>query len=112
MDMASRTLSLRCRGELAVFTRPELKAERMSYEVITPSAARGIFESVLWKPAIRWRIDRIHVLNEIRFTSFRRNELNCKTASPALAAVNCGGTMAAYYADEDRAPRNTVALRN
>jgi CRISPR-associated protein Cas5d len=69
----SPTLALRARGPLAIFTRPELKTERVSYPVMTPSAARGLLEAVLWKPAIAWRIERIKVLNEIHFTAFRRN---------------------------------------
>ena len=60
-------IKLRVRGSRACFTRPEMKAERVSYDVITPSAARGILEAVHWKPAIRWMIDKIYVLNPIRF---------------------------------------------
>ena len=60
---------IRVRGDYALFTRPEMKVERVSYDVITPSAARGIIEAVYWKPAIRWVIDKIHVLNEIEFTT-------------------------------------------
>ncbi|QDX90932.1 type I-C CRISPR-associated protein Cas5 (plasmid) [Brevibacillus laterosporus] len=63
-------------GEYACFTRPELKPERGSYDVITPSAARGILEAILWKPSINWIVDRIHVLNEIKFATIRRNELS------------------------------------
>lgn len=62
-------------GEWACFTRPEMKVERVSYDVITPSAARAIFDAILWKPAIRWRIERIEVLNPIRWTNIRRNEV-------------------------------------
>ena len=71
-------------GERACFTRPEMKAERVSYDVPPPSAARGILEAVHWKPAIAWVIDRIHVLRPIRFQSFRRNEVGTR-ASAALA---------------------------
>jgi CRISPR-associated protein Cas5d len=74
-------------GERACFTRPEMKVERVSYDVITPSAARGLLEAIYWKPAIVWIVDRIHVLKPIRFQSFRRNEvgavasgLNAKSA--------------------------------
>lgn len=63
-------------GDYACFTRPEMKVERVSYDVITPSAARGIFTAIFWKPAIRWRITRIEVLNPIRWTSVRRNEVS------------------------------------
>src|SRR5450759_4834683 len=89
-------------GKLACFTRPELKVERVSYEVMTPSAARGVLEAVLWKPAIRWRIDRIHVLNQIKFGQLRRNEVNGRLSER--------GDHAAYFADEDRAQRNTLFL--
>jgi CRISPR-associated protein Cas5d len=108
----SPPLRIRARGQLACFTRPELKVERVSYPVITPSAARGLLEAVLWKPAISWRIERIHVLNEIRFTSFRRNEVNTRAASPAMATISGEGPAPTYFADEDRAQRNTVALRD
>lgn len=77
-------IAIRVRGEYALFTRPEMKVERMSYDVITPSAARGIIEAVYWKPAIRWVIDRIHVLNDIRFTNIRRNEVSEKMSNFAV----------------------------
>ncbi len=79
---------LRVRGDYALFTRPEMKVERVSYDVITPSAARGIIEAVYWKPSIRWVIDRLHVLNEIEFTNIRRNEVSEKASEgkPYLAA--------------------------
>jgi len=108
----SPTLSLRAFGPLACFTRPELKVERMSYPVMTPSAARGILEAVLWKPAIRWRVLRIAVLAPIRFIAFRRNEVNSKASAPARAIVDSGGAAPVLLADEDRAQRNTVALRD
>lgn len=111
-SVRSPVVSLRARGPLACFTRPELKAERVSYPVMTPSAARGLVEAVLWKPAIRWRIRRIHVLKPIRFLSFRRNEVNRKAANPSAALVQGGGAPPALFADEDRAQRNTVALRD
>ena len=62
-------------GDYALFSRPELKTERVSYDVITPSAARGILDAILWHPGMQWVIDRIHVLNPISFTNVRRNEL-------------------------------------
>ena len=98
----SRTFRVLVSGPLAVFTRPEMKAERVSYEVMTPSAARGVLEAVLWKPAIKWVVTEIAVLNEIRWVSFRRNEVNSKLS------VRGGSD---YFADDDRAQRNTVALR-
>jgi len=112
LSVRSPVLTLRARGPLACFTRPELKAERVSYPVMTPSAARGLLEAVLWKPAIRWRIQRIRVLEPIRFLSFRRNEVNSKAPKPAAKLVDEGGAPPTLYADDDRAQRNTVALRD
>src|SRR5208283_1761838 len=71
----SRTFRLKVWGENACFTRPEMKVERVSYDVMTPSAARGILEAILWKPAIRWHVSQIDVLNPIRWASVRRNEV-------------------------------------
>lgn len=102
MSMRSPTFRVRVFGPYACFTRPELKTERVSYEVMTPSAARGVLEAILWKPAIRWVIERIHVLAPIRFTAVRRNEVNSKL-SPR-------GDVGNYFADEDRAQRNTILL--
>lgn len=84
-------IRLRVWGQHACFTRPEMKVERVSYDVMTPSAARGILEAVHWKPAIRWVIDRIHVLEPIRFTSIRRNEVSAKaSADKAKSAMKRG----------------------
>ena len=86
---------LRVTGERACFTRPEMKVERVSYDVMTPSAARGILEAIHWKPAIAWVIDRIHVLKPIRFQSFRRNEVGAKvpteTARRAMVRDSAAG---------------------
>lgn len=71
---------IRVQGRYALFTRPEMKVERVSYDVITPSAARGIIEAIYWKPAIRWMIDKIHVLREVQFTNIRRNEVSDKAS--------------------------------
>lgn len=110
MNTQGPLLKFRCSGDLAIFTRPELKAERFSYPVPTPSSLRGIAESVLWKPAICWRIHRIHVLKPINFTSFRRNEVNTKAVAPAAKVIADGGAAPVLFADMDRAQRNTVAL--
>jgi len=94
---------LRTWGDLACFTRPEMKVERVSYPVITPSAARGILEAILYKPQFRWRVRRVAVKKPIRFLAFRRNEvksrLNPRRPEPLLA-------------DEDRTQRNTLAQRD
>lgn len=73
-------------GDFACFTRPEMKVERVSYDVITPSAARGVFSAIFWKPAISWRITRIEVMNPIRWTSVRRNEVSA-VASPKSEGI-------------------------
>ena len=69
-------------GDYACFTRPEMKVERVSYDVMTPSAARAIFEAILWKPAIRWHVTKIEVLNPIKWISVRRNEVGKRGSSP------------------------------
>ena len=69
-------------GDYACFTRPEMKVERVSYDVMTPSAARGILTAIYWKPAIRWVVDRIVVCNPIRFDNVRRNEVSSKIPKP------------------------------
>jgi CRISPR-associated protein Cas5d len=75
-------------GDYACFTRPEMKVERVSYDVITPSAARAIFESILWKPAIRWHITKIEVLNPIKWISVRRNEVGRVVSSPTAKQLS------------------------
>ena len=87
MEYHDKEFCLEVWGPLACFTRPELKVERVSYDVITPSAARAIFEAIFWKPAIRWQITRIEVLNPIKWINIRRNEVGAvasakKNASP------------------------------
>lgn len=85
----SRGVRVRVWGDYALFTRPEMKVERCSYDVITPSAARGILEAIYWHPGMRWVIDRIYVKNPIQFTSVRRNEVKSKaSANNALSAYN------------------------
>lgn len=99
-------------GPLACFTRPEMKVERVSYEVITPSAARGILEAILWKPAIRWVVRAIEIHAPILFVSFKRNEVNTRARTPSAAQIAGRAEFEHYFADEDRAQRNTLALRD
>lgn len=100
-------------GDFACFTRPEMKVERVSYDVITPSAARGVVEAIYWKPEIRWRIDRIHVLNPIRFTSLRRNEVASKIPAANVArAMKAGRGSIGLYVEEDRQQRAATILRD
>ncbi len=100
-------------GARACFTRPEMKAERVSYDVITPSAARGILEAIHWKPAICWVVDKIHVLKPIRFESIRRNEVGSKisdrNATTAMTSGKLDGLVT--YVDEDRQQRASTILR-
>jgi len=91
-------------GDMACFTRPELKVERVSYDVITPSAARNIFQSIFWKPAIQWVITRIEVLNPIKHISVRRNELGAIGSGKADARP--------IIAVEKRQQKNTLMLRD
>ncbi|GAA5480805.1 type I-C CRISPR-associated protein Cas5c [Haloferula sargassicola] len=81
-------IHLKATGDYALFSRPEMKVERVSYDVMTPSAARGILEAIYWKPQIRWIIDEIHVLNPIRFTNIRRNEVASKIPVQGGTGVN------------------------
>ena len=102
--MSSKAFAVRVRGELACFTRPEMKVERVSYEVMTPAAARGVLEAILWKPAIRWHIHEIAALAPIRWASFRRNEVR-DIASPRVPYLIAD-------APDQRSQRNTLALRD
>ncbi|MGA7499652.1 MAG: type I-C CRISPR-associated protein Cas5c [Isosphaeraceae bacterium] len=100
-------------GDFACFTRPEMKVERVTYDVITPSAARGVVEAVYWKPEIRWRIDRIHVLNPIRFTSLRRNEVASKVPATSVArAMKTGKGNLGLFIEDDRQQRAATILRD
>src|ERR671937_1840874 len=97
-------------GEFACFTRPEMKVERVTYPVPTPSAAPGILEAIFWKPEISWRVEEIWVLKDIRYFSILRNEVNGRASERAAAAwARSGG---GYVASEDRAQRHTLALRD
>jgi CRISPR-associated protein Cas5d len=113
-------VKLRVWGNYACFTRPEMKVERVSYDVMTPSAARGILEAVYWKPAIRWVVDRIHVLKPIRFENIRRNELGKKLPINSLrTAMNDGVSSVQIFIDEtdpsgklvNRQQRGSVVLK-
>lgn len=101
-------------GDYACFTRPEMKVERVSYDIITPSAARGILEAIHWKPAIVWVVDKIHVLKPVRFESIRRNELGSKiSASKASGGMTRKTTEGLYtLIEEDRQQRASTVLRD
>lgn len=101
-------------GERACFTRPEMKAERVSYDVMTPSAARGVLEAIHWKPAIRWVVDSIQVLKPIRFESIRRNEVGGKISARNVGTAMKKGSLNGLvnYVDQDRQQRATTLLRD
>lgn len=99
-------------GEYACFTRPEMKVERVSYEVMTPSAARGVLEAILWKPAIRWIITRIDVLKPIRWTTVRRNEVGkVIPAGSVKTAMNRGAGQLGINVEDERQQRAGLFLR-
>lgn len=101
-------------GERACFTRPEMKVERVSYDAITPSAARGILEAIHWKPAIRWVVDSIQVLKPIRFESIRRNEVGGKLSAASVSKAMKAGTVQGLESlvEEDRQQRAATILRD
>ena len=96
-------------GKYACFCRPEMKVERVSYEVITPSAARGILESIFWKPEFHWQIREIRVCKPVRYFSILRNEV---TSRATVATARRRGEEGGYYSEEDRAQRHTLCLRD
>lgn len=102
MNYTDKEFTLEVWGEQACFTRPELKVERVSYDVITPSAARAIFEAIFWKPAIRWQVTKIEVLSPIKWMSVRRNEVGA-TASSKTKCI---------FIEEKRQQRNSLMLRD
>ena len=101
-------------GDYALFTRPEFKVERVSYDIITPSAARGIIEAIYWKPAIKWVIDKIHVYNEPEFTNIRRNEVSEKILSSDIKKLMEGSKSAKGYLNTSEViqQRASMLLKN
>lgn len=114
MTKGASPIRLKVWGDYACFTRPEMKVERVSYDVITPSAARGILEAIYWKPEVRWVVERLHVLKPIRFTNLRRNEVASK-ASAANAKRAMKGTFdgpLCVVIEDDRQQRAATILRD
>jgi CRISPR-associated protein Cas5d len=106
-------IAIRVRGDYALFTRLEMKVERVSYDIITPSAARGVIEAIYWKPAIRWVIDKIHVLNEIKFTNIRRNEVGDEISVSTAKQVMKGAKKPLFLsATANRQQRSAMVLKN
>ena len=112
MILPPKALSVKLWGDYACFTRPEMKVERVTYPVMTPSAARGALEAIFWKPEFAWRIEEVHVLNPIAYASIVRNEINNRQSYRAAQrwAKNGGGYDAS--ASRNRAQRHTLALRD
>lgn len=104
----NRIIKVKVQGDYACFTRPDLKVERMSYPCMTPSAARGILDSILWKPEFQWYVRRIQVLKPIKFFSIKRNEINSKQNKTPIVidAVNNRGK------PKFRAQRNSIVLKD
>lgn len=100
-------------GDYGCFSRPELKVERVSYDVMTPSAARGILDAVFWHPGMRWQVDRIYVLSPIRFTNIRRNECKSKVSWSKVRTVMSGGKGdLCLYTSEDIQQRAAMVLQD
>jgi len=102
-------------GDYASFNRPEMKVERVSYDVMTPSAARGVLEAIHWKPGMRWVVDEIHVLKPIQFTHVRRNEISCKIPTGEIARAMRGEAVDLGIAVDDpdvRQQRAAMILRD
>jgi len=109
----TKTYCLEVTGDYACFTRPEMKVERVSYDVITPSAARAVFEAILWKPAIRWQIHQIEVLKPICWINLRRNEVGAVISTRNLqTAMNQGHGNLALNIEDERQQRASLFLRD
>jgi CRISPR-associated protein Cas5d len=106
-------IRLKVWGDYACFTRPEMKVERVSYDVITPSAARGILEAIYWKPSISWVIDRLHVLAPIRFDNIRRNEVAERVpVKNVISAMKDGTSPVELFIEDQRQQRAALLLRD
>ncbi len=113
MANINNSVRLRVWGNYACFTRPEMKVERVSYDVMTPSAARNILQSVLWKPAFNWQINRIDVIKPVRWLSIRRNEVGAVVpAGIVKTAMKSGSGRIALYIEEERQQRAGLILRD
>ena len=109
----SKGVRVRTWGALALFSRPEMKVERCSYDIMTPSAARGILEAIYWHPGMRWVIDKIYVCKPIQFTSIRRNEVKSKAlASAALNVINGGNRPLFISSREEIVQRAAILLKD
>ena len=113
MEVMDMPIKLEVRGRYACFSRPELKIERVSYDVMTPSAARGILEGIYWHPGMRWIIDRITVMNPIKFSNIRRNEVSkIASASEMRSAATSGKAATPIYTSKSIQQRAAMVLRD
>ncbi|NRT56215.1 CRISPR-associated protein Cas5d [Leptothrix sp. C29] len=104
---------LEVQGDYACFTRPEMKVERVSYDFITPSAARSVFEAILWKPEIRWQVERIEILAPVRWISVRRNEVGAVISTRNVqTAMTAGQGQLGLYIEDERQQRAGLFLRD
>ncbi len=109
----SKSYCLEVSGDFACFTRPEMKVERVSYDVMTPSAARAVFEAIIWKPAIRWRVTKIEVLKPIKWISVRRNEVGAVASTRNIqTAMSTGSGDLGLYIEDERQQRAGLFLRD
>ena len=99
-------------GDYACFSRPEMKTERVSYDIMTPSAARGLVEAIFWHPGLRYSIDRIYLLNPIRFTNIRRNEVKAALLASAALRAAKGGEAPVLYTSQEIQQRAAMVLRD
>ncbi|KAF0191023.1 MAG: CRISPR-associated protein [Gammaproteobacteria bacterium] len=108
-----KNFCLEVSGDFACFTRPEMKVERVSYDVITPSAARAVFEAILWKPAIRWQVSKIEVLHPIKWINLRRNEVGCVASTRNIeAAMKSSTGQLGIFVEDERQQRAGLFLRD
>lgn len=97
-------------GDYACFSRPEMKTERVSYDVMTPSAARGLLESLFWHPGLKWVIDKIYVLSPIRMTNIKRNEVKAKISATNVRSAMTGGRTALYLSTSDEIQQRSALV--
>jgi CRISPR-associated protein Cas5d len=108
-----KTYCLEISGPFACFTRPEMKVERVSYDVLTPSAARTVFEAILWKPVIRWQVSKIEVLNPVKWINLRRNEVGSVASTRNVEiAMKSGTGQLGLYIEDERQQRAGLFLRD
>lgn len=106
----SHGVKVRVWGDFALFSRPEMKVERCSYDVMTPSAARGILEAIYWHPGMRWVVDRIHIRKPIQFTTIRRNEVKSKVMASNVMTVMNGGSKPLYISSKEEIVQRAAIL--